>query len=146
MNVQKKMKIRKIDSIDEIILHHSGSDSDSPESIRRSHIQLGFADCGYHVIIKRDGSVVWMRDIEFVGAHCKGHNLRSIGICCLGDYSKKNLREEQYRSLNHLLPFIIINYDIKKVSAHSDYANTLCPGKDLVAIARLYSHVLDNCE
>lgn len=53
--------------------------------IDRWHRQRGFKyGCGYHYIVRRDGSIENGRPLEMVGAHCQDHNQHSIGICYEG--------------------------------------------------------------
>ena len=55
------------------------------EACRRDHIHhRHFRDIGYHYYITRDGTIHPGRPPEQVGAHCKGHNRHSIGICYEG--------------------------------------------------------------
>ena len=55
------------------------------EACRMEHIRYrGFRDIGYHFYITRDGEIYCGRPLECIGAHCKGHNLHSIGICYEG--------------------------------------------------------------
>ena len=75
------MNTRKIK---EIIVHCSATPEGkdySIDTIRKWHLQRGFADIGYHYIIYRDGSIHTGRDESVIGAHCKGHNSNSIGVC-----------------------------------------------------------------
>ena len=44
----------------------------------------GTRDIGYHFVIQRNGEVDEGRPIEQTGAHVKGHNHDSIGICYIG--------------------------------------------------------------
>ena len=71
--------------IDMIVVHQTGAPSGTLESIRRYHReQLGWSDIGYHYLITRDGKVHKGRLNSQIGAHCKGDNATSIGICCVG--------------------------------------------------------------
>lgn len=55
------------------------------EDCRREHIlHRGFRDIGYHFYVTRDGEIHRGRPIEKMGAHCRGHNRYSIGICYEG--------------------------------------------------------------
>lgn len=77
--------------IDHIVLHCSatkeGQDIDL-DTVRKWHLQRGFNDVGYHYLIKLDGKVQIGRTLDTVGAHVKGHNSRSIGICYVGGLDK----------------------------------------------------------
>lgn len=86
--------------IDKIIIHCSDSTFGDVEEIRRWHIERGWDDIGYHYVILNghregykdgpgyvkadDGVVETGRPIKFTGAHCKGHNIGSIGLCIIG--------------------------------------------------------------
>ena len=53
--------------------------------IDRWHRQRGWKyGCGYHYIVRRDGSVEEGRPLELIGAHCQYRNDHSIGICYEG--------------------------------------------------------------
>ena len=59
------------------------------EDIHRIHQQRGFNGCGYHYIIKRDGTIQRGRPLNIIGAHAKdfGHNNYSIGISHVAGYN-----------------------------------------------------------
>lgn len=44
----------------------------------------GLAAIGYHFVIGRSGVVFTGRHLDEIGAHAKGYNQRSIGICLVG--------------------------------------------------------------
>ncbi len=48
------------------------------------HKQRGWSGIGYHYVILLDGTIQIGRDINYSGAHVKGHNRHSIGICYIG--------------------------------------------------------------
>ena len=77
---------RKINSI---IIHHSASPSTTTlEQIRKWHVEdNGWNDIGYHFIITDDGTIHEGRPLSKVGAHTKGKNRYSIGICVVGNTS-----------------------------------------------------------
>ena len=52
-----------------------------PRFWRQSTAARGFRTTGYHYYIRRDGTVLGTRSLELPGAHCRGHNKYSIGIC-----------------------------------------------------------------
>jgi len=58
------------------------------EEINDWHKRRGWGNdtlsCGYHEIIRIDGTVESGRPLHTVGAHSRGHNYRSIGICLVG--------------------------------------------------------------
>lgn len=56
----------------------------TPEALDLMHRRRGFNGTGYHYYIRRDGTVVPGRPEERIGAHAKGYNAHSIGICYEG--------------------------------------------------------------
>jgi len=71
-----------------IILHCSATRCNASynfEQCRYDHIHhRGWKDIGYHYYVERDGSLHQGRPEAVVGAHCKGHNRHSIGVCYEG--------------------------------------------------------------
>ncbi len=53
----------------------------SPEALDLMHRRRGFNGTGYHYYIRKDGTVHLTRPVERIGAHAKGFNASSIGIC-----------------------------------------------------------------
>ena len=69
-----------------IIFHHSLS-ADVPGSVVRVwHTERGFEDIGYAYLIHDDGRIETGRDPTMIGAHAKGRNIDSIGVCVMGDF------------------------------------------------------------
>lgn len=130
------MNTRKIK---EIIVHCSATPEGkdySVDTIRKWHLQRGFADIGYHYIIYRDGSIHTGRDESVIGAHCKGHNSNSIGVCYIGGVAadgktpKDTRTAEQKQSLVKLLKELKAKYPQASIHGHRDFANKACPSFD----------------
>lgn len=122
--------------IKEIIVHCAATPegkSFTTEDITRWHKERGFDDIGYHYVIYLDGSIHLGRDINKPGAHCTGHNSKSIGICYIGGVSKdgktaKDTRtKEQKESLLELLKELKVVYPNAKIYGHRDFAKKDCP-------------------
>ena len=116
------------------------------DEIRRWHVQdNGWGDIGYHWIIDRDGSRAPGRDEATIGAHCKGHNAQTIGICLMGGHGSNeddefsaNFTREQDSALRRLISEIKERHPtIKKVTGHNEYAAKACPG---FRVARWLAH------
>jgi hypothetical protein len=71
-----------------IVLHCSATRASQvnigAKDIRRWHKDKGWADIGYHYVIKRDGTLEKGRALDAVGAHVEGHNSDSVGVCLVG--------------------------------------------------------------
>jgi N-acetylmuramoyl-L-alanine amidase len=48
------------------------------------HRARGWNQIGYHYVVRRDGTVEHGRSVKTVGAHVKGFNAKSIGVCLVG--------------------------------------------------------------
>lgn len=132
-SVQNKRKIT------EIIVHCSATPENKDftvADIRRWHLQRGFNDIGYHWVIYRDGSINKGRDESIVGAHCTGHNSRSIGLCYIGGVAsdgktpKDTRTPEQKSALVKLLRELKQRYPSAVIHSHRDFANKACPSFD----------------
>lgn len=125
--------------IDEIIIHCAATRPDqniSAADINKWHIMQGWQGIGYHFFIKLDGTVEPGRPIDQIGAHCKGHNSNSIGICYAGGtvryndhaYATDTRTPEQIRSMYLLIVTLLHCYPtITKISGHNQYAKVDCP-------------------
>lgn len=122
--------------IDEIIVHCSatprGRDVKAAE-IDRWHRERGFRCIGYHYVIRLDGTVERGRRESETGAHCKGHNARSIGVCYVGGLSTDGnaaldtRTDEQRVALTELIMELKERYPGARVYGHRDFANKECP-------------------
>jgi hypothetical protein len=77
--------------IDLIVYHCSATEEGmdyTVEEITKWHKARGFRTIGYHFLIhldgKIDGAKEGCRPITQIGAHAKGKNLHSIGVCYIG--------------------------------------------------------------
>ena len=123
--------------INRIMLHCSatveGKDY-SVDTIRKWHVEgRGWSDIGYHYVIHLDGSVSQGRPLDRSGAHTKGHNKDSIGICYIGglDADKKpkdTMNPEQNTAFRMLVLGIrtLFGNDIT-IHGHNEFANKACP-------------------
>lgn len=100
--------------------------------IDRWHRARGFNGIGYHFVIALDGTVMKGRDITLAGAHCKGHNANSIGVCYVGgcdasmnpaDTRTPAQRTALQRFIRHLRDL----YPEATVHGHNEYAAKACP-------------------
>lgn len=123
-------------NINKIIIHCSATPEGkefSVDDIRRWHLQRGFADIGYHFVIYLDGSVHVGRPLAKAGAHCKGHNAHSVGVCYIGGCEahsqkpKDTRTEEQKRSLVRLITELRQQFPNASVHGHREFANKACP-------------------
>lgn len=122
--------------IDEIIVHCSatprGREVKAAE-IDRWHRERGFRCIGYHYVVGLDGRIERGRQESETGAHCKGHNARSIGVCYVGGLSSDGKvaldtrTDEQRVALTELIMGLKERYPGARVYGHRDFANKECP-------------------
>jgi len=98
--------------------------------IDRWHKERGWIGCGYHKIIRRDGTVENGRDIDAIGAHVRGFNQTSIGICLVGT---SDFTDEQFDALKNLISDLLDRYPEASLRGHRDFPNVKkeCPGFDV---------------
>ena len=122
--------------INKIIVHCSATrDGENFEvaEIRKWHLARGFNDIGYHFYIDLYGEIHKGRDINKIGAHCKGHNRNSIGICYCGgvEADGKTPKDTRYdcqkESLTAVLRTLKAMYPNAVIHSHNDFANKACP-------------------
>ena len=122
--------------IDLIIIHCSataeGKDFRAAD-IDLWHRQQGWSGIGYHFVVRLDGTLELGRAIALAGAHCKGHNSNSIGVCYIGGLAadgktpkdtrtlqQKKTLANLVRTLKHVFPGAVVR-------SHRDFAAKACP-------------------
>lgn len=84
--------------------------------IRQWHLDKGWKDIGYHVVIDVDGSVNLGRPFVEQGAHVEGENEGNIGLCLVGT---DKFTPEQWRSLKRQLDNLIIAFNLNEWDLHT---------------------------
>jgi len=136
--------------INKIIIHCSATPEGrdiSANTIDQWHKERGWSGIGYHYVIKIDGSIEYGRDINKTGAHVKGYNKGSIGLCYIGgcdsDMNAKDTRTlEQKESLLLLLKTLKKMHPNATIHGHNDFASKACPSfnatKEYENITKMY--------
>lgn len=107
----------------------------SVADIDRWHRERGFDGIGYHYVVYIDGSVHEGRPLNKVGAHCKGHNAHSIGICYVGGVDLNGKPKDtrtlaQKDALVNLLMRLKRRFPKAVIRGHRDFAAKACPSFD----------------
>ena len=125
-----KMKFNK--ELQYIILHHTAASADQTvNQIHSYHLNKGWIGIGYNILVDKYGNTYWGRGIEYRGAHTKGYNDISIGICAIGNMETGIMPEAQKESIKKTIKEVLQYYpSITKIVGHKDLAATLCPGKN----------------
>jgi len=102
------------------------------KDIDKWHRQKGWRKIGYHWVVCRDGTVEEGREISEVGAHCRGYNDKSIGICMVGGIDEEgnpesNFTSEQWDALAKLVWQMKLPYPDAEVVGHNEFSSKACP-------------------
>ena len=109
--------LRTLDDITGIVIHCSDTPNgrdDKTKDIDRWHGERGFKrnlslapnhqphlkNIGYHYVVELDGTIVPGRPLIETGAHVRGHNLDTVGICLIG---RGQYTSDQWLSLYALI-------------------------------------------
>lgn len=103
--------MRGADAVRFLVVHCSATRCDQDYTVQqllRDHKARGFRTIGYHFYIRKSGVVTQHRNLLTVGAHARGVNRCSIGICYEGGLNPEGLAAdtrtaEQRASLTELL-------------------------------------------
>jgi len=133
--------------IDKVIIHCSATKPTmdiGAKEIKVWHVkERGWADIGYHFVIRRNGVVETGRDLdgdgdifEEAGAHTVGYNANSIGVCMIGGIdqngkTENNFSKEQFENLVRLLRVILARHPKATIHGHREFAAKDCPSFDV---------------
>ena len=113
--------------IKKLIVHCSGTPDNrevTVDEIRQWHLKRGWSDIGYHYLVCRDGTIRPGRRATRIGAHCKGQNKDSIGVCLIG---RDTFTNKQLDSLQKLYDILKNIFEIQ-IYGHKDFTNKkTCP-------------------
>ena len=127
-------------TIDKIIIHCAATKEGhdiKTETIKSWHVKgNGWSDIGYHFVIELDGSVKAGRPLHRSGAHTKGHNATSIGVCYVGgidiDKRPKDTRTEAQRAaMDKLIDELLLDHPGATIHGHNEFAAKACPSFDV---------------
>lgn len=115
-----------------IVFHCSAtrpSQNVTAQTIREWHVAKGWADIGYHFVIRRDGVVEAGRHPDDVGAHVAGHNTDTIGVCMVGGLDEQGaafnnrpdlFTQAQWQSAEAIVKVLRKMYPFAAICGHRD--------------------------
>tara|TARA_R100000544_G_scaffold36960_1_gene26532 strand:+ start:4639 stop:5226 length:588 start_codon:yes stop_codon:yes gene_type:complete len=128
--------------INKIVIHCSATREGQDfnvETIRKWHTDpkpqgRGWSDIGYHYLIRLNGDLEIGRSIDRQGAHTRGHNKDSIGICYVGGVEKDGktpkdtMTSEQEKSMREIIFALRIVQDKNiTIHGHNEFSAKACP-------------------
>ncbi len=128
--------------INKITIHHGGEyfaeDKDMIQYLRNlqswSRREKKWADNPYHFMIDLKGNIYEARPVNIPGDTNTDYDVTGhVLICVVGNYEEQQISDEQIKSLVSLTAFLKRRFNVSysNIKTHKDYAETLCPGKDL---------------
>jgi len=115
--------------IKKIIIHCSATPNGRHETVQdidRWHKERGWMGIGYHYVVTVNGVGEKGRQRELIGAHCKGHNKDSIGICLVGT---DKFTRGQWLIIRGMIRQLEVEYKGCRIHGHNELnQNKTCPG------------------
>ena len=117
-----------------LVIHCSDTDNNdhiTSRDIHKMHLDFGWQGIGYHKIILRCGKIENGRPEYWIGAHVKGKNDISLGVCLIG---RNKFTKKQFFSLEKIIKKWKSLYPKAKIVGHCDTGNTekTCPNFDVI--------------
>ena len=139
---QPLTQTKETHEISQITIHHGGEDfPEDKDPVKYlqglqswSQSERNWIDIPYHFMIDLKGNIYETRPIQYPGDtntsyDPAGHAL----ICVMGNYENQVISSDQLDALVNLTAFLADKYKVssENIAGHKDFADTLCPGKDL---------------
>ncbi len=146
---------RSFNRVEHLIVHHSAAGNGTAnytEEVRNYYLYHtqgnGWSDIGYNYLIAPDGTLYAGRDPgegeqdNVTGAHFCGQNRETMGVCLIGDYTRREPTAAAMLQLEHLLSWKSLkeqldplavsphpaNQNLGVIAGHRDGCATSCPG------------------
>jgi len=124
---------RKLEQIEQVVLHHSATSSGSPEAFARYHTQeRGWPGIGYHFVVQPSGKIYQTNKLDTIAYHAAGQNTRSVGVCLTGNFDQQTVGDVQLASCVALLRYLnrLLDRDLL-IAGHNAYSAKSCPGDNV---------------
>ena len=131
-------------TLKEIAIHCSATPDASDfgfQDVNEWHLDNGWKSpkgigCGYHFLIRKDGTIEVGRTLDEAGAHVKGANEHTIGICLIGTHE---FNAKQFNAMKQLVDYLKIQFGELDIWGHREYPSgqkqkKSCPNIDMIAM------------
>lgn len=132
----KRYRTRALATISTIVVHHSATETGTPEAFARYHVEAnGWPDIGYHYVIGKDGTVWKTNRASTISYHAGNANGHSLGVCLVGNFDREQPTQAQWLALVELLNGLMQAFGISadRVVGHREVPGTRksCPGRNI---------------
>lgn len=127
-----------------LTIHHTAveqtTDSQGPARARQHqtfHLSRGWPDLAYHFLVDRVGAIYQGRDLRYRGDTGTEYDPTGHFLVCLeGDFNIQPPTEIQIEQASLLFAWASQTFTIdpETLAGHSTYADTTCPGSEVVSI------------
>ncbi|XP_063975809.1 uncharacterized protein LOC135161815 [Diachasmimorpha longicaudata] len=133
-----------------VVIHHSDTDSCTSQAICQARVRSfqnyhmdhnGWDDIGYNFLVGEDGNVYEGRGWGIRGAHSPNYNVKSLGICFIGNFQSRSPQPAAVNATIDLLAFGVANGKLKSdytVLGHRQTKSTTCPGDKLYSLIQTW--------
>ena len=118
-----------------IVLHHTKvKGRHDVKEIHQWHLNREtngkkWAGIAYHYYIDKDGEIFIGRPRDTIGAHTRGYNSYSVGVCFEGNFNVEKMSEKQLEASVMLISVLSLGYYNAAIRGHRNFnANNTCPG------------------
>lgn len=133
----------------ELIVHHTAfatsgiggtsfaAEAQHMRAIQRWHFERQFATIGYHLVVSPSGRVFAGRALDTLGAHTKGFNTGSVGICLMGNFELERPTHAALEALHDARTEIVPGgaaVPLRGHREHAGHASNACPGSQLLPL------------
>ena len=127
---------------DYIVVHCAAtqpSQDNGAYDIDRWHRAQGWAEIGYHKVIRRDGTIEPGRVEHAAGAHVQGYNSNSVAVCLAGGVAEDGVTPEDNFTKEQALSLVVVlkewqaKYPKAVIQGHRDFPGVkkACPSFDV---------------
>lgn len=104
----------------------------SRDPVARAKFNPGLTSIGYHFVIYRNGGIATGRAMDEIGAHAKGYNKTSLGICLVG---REKFTLKQWQALKDNILSLKKLHPNARIVGHGKLPgqNKTCPNFDVAA-------------
>ena len=103
-----------------------------PKPIASYHVRRHeWPGIGYHFVVAEDGTLYQTNALETKSYHAVEANPYGVGICFLGNFTKKTPPPAQVQAGAHLVAWLLgeLNLPNDRIRGHKELMGTACPGK-----------------